>query len=129
VANGWRSQNLLGTHYFEPNTGELTEAGRLKIRWITFQAPSQHRAIYVSSAETPEESAARMNSVNNYVAKIQPQGELPTVTETRLTDDGSPADQVESISRKYQASMPAPRLPARDDGSGSSGGGSGGGGR
>jgi hypothetical protein len=126
VANGWRVQNLLGAHHFEPNSGELTEAGRLKVRWITFQAPSQHRAIYVNSADTPEETASRMNAVNTYVAKIMPQGELPTVTETRIIDEGSPADQVESISRKYQSTMPAPRLPARDTGSGSSSGGSGG---
>jgi hypothetical protein len=126
VANGWRIQNLLGPQFFEPNNGGLTEAGRLKIRWVAYQAPSQHRSIYVSMADSPEETAARMNAVNSYLAKLLPQGDLPSVTETRIVDDGAPADQVDAIGRKYQATMPAPRLPARDSASGSGSSGSGG---
>ena len=129
VANGWRQQNLLGDRYFELNSGELTEAGRLKIHWIAFEAPSQHRAIYVHAAATTEETAARMNAVQSYVAQIMPQGALPSISETRIADDGWPADQVDSISRKYQSTTPSPRLPPKDSGSGGSGsaGGSGGG--
>jgi hypothetical protein len=125
VANGWRRQNLLGDHYFEPKTGELTEAGRLKISWITFEAPSQHRSIFVRVASSNEETSARMNAVQAYVAQIMPQGEMPAISETRIADDGWPADQVETISRKYSSTIPSPRLPVKDSsggGSGSSGG-------
>lgn len=123
VANGWRLQNLMGDHYFDANTGELTEAGRLKVRWITFEAPSQHRVIYVHVAATAEETAARMNAVQSYVAQLMPQGVLPSIFESRVSDDGSPADQVETISRKFQATTPPPRLPPKDSGGGSGSGG------
>jgi hypothetical protein len=128
TANGWRRQNLLGDHYFELNSGELTEAGRLKIRWITFEAPAQHRVIYVRNAATTEETAARLNAVHAYVAQIMPQGDLPMIFETRISDEGWPADHVEAITRKDQATQPAPRLPASTANSsgGSSGGNSGG---
>jgi hypothetical protein len=128
VANGWRRQNLLGDHYFEPNSGELTEAGRLKVHWIVFEAPAQHRVIFVHNANTAEETAARMNTVHAYAAKIMPQGELPSISETRISDEGWPADHVEVISRKYQSTTPAPRLPANTSGTGSGSGGSSGGG-
>jgi hypothetical protein len=127
TGNGWRRQNLLDDHYFETNSGELNEAGRLKLHWITFEAPSQHRAIYVHIAATPAETAARMNAVQAYVSQLMPQGELPTISETRITDEGTSADQAESINRKFQATTPAPRLAPKDSGSGAApSGGSGG---
>jgi hypothetical protein len=123
VANGWRRQNLMGDHHFELKTGELTEAGRLKIQWITFEAPTQHRAIYVRIAATTAETAARMNAVQSYVAQLIPQGELPSISETRISDEGWPADQVETLSRKFQSTTPPPRLPPKDSGTSGSGGG------
>ena len=40
VANGWRRQNMLGEFHFQPGSQDLTEAGRLKVRWILPYAPS-----------------------------------------------------------------------------------------
>jgi len=34
VANGWRKQNMLGEDHFQQGNGQLTEAGRLLVRWI-----------------------------------------------------------------------------------------------
>src|SRR5260221_7000099 len=34
VRNGWRRQNLLGSHHFDPSSSQLTEAGQLQVRWI-----------------------------------------------------------------------------------------------
>jgi hypothetical protein len=124
--NGWRKQNLLGDQFFELKTGELTEAGRLKVHWIAFGAPAQHRSIYVHVADSREETVARMAAVQTYIAKIQPQGVLPSVSETTYSDDGSPADLVDSINRKYQSSIPNPRLAPKDSGGGGSGGSGGG---
>ena len=50
VNNGWRFQNMLGDHHFASDTGELNEAGRIKVRWILTQAPQQHRSVYVYKA-------------------------------------------------------------------------------
>ncbi len=127
VNNGWRRQNMLGDFYFEPTTGQLTEAGKLKIRWIVFEAPEQHREIYVHIGQTSEETQARLATATAEAASLAPQGQVPHVMQTSISDGGSPADRVDLIERKYQSSMPIPRLPAptSQSGSGGSSGGSG----
>jgi hypothetical protein len=127
VNNGWRRQNMLGDFYFEPTTGQLTEAGKLKIRWIVIEAPEQHREIYVHIGQTIEETQARMAAATAEAASLAPQGQVPPVMQTSISDGGTPADRVDLIERKYQTSMPNPRLPApaNQSGSGGMGGGSG----
>ncbi|HEY4759778.1 MAG TPA: hypothetical protein VIH42_04285 [Thermoguttaceae bacterium] len=112
VENGWRRQNMLGDFHFEKKTGKLTEAGQLKIRWIIYEAPAQHRSIFVHIGQTNEETDARLESTQEYVASLVPHDEMPPIMQTTISDSGSPADRVEMIDRKYQSSMPAPRLPA-----------------
>ncbi len=126
VANGWRRQNMLGEFHFEPNNGQLTEAGRKKVLWILTVCPEQHRLIYVHAAEQNAETLARIASVQQLSSQISPNRPAPVLA-TTIPDDGWPADEVDAISRKYQSSMPSPRLPAASSGagSGSSGGGSG----
>jgi len=119
VANGWQRQNLLGEFHFEQQSGQLTEAGRLKVRWILTTGPRQHRTVYVHRAGTEEETAARVNAVLQLASEIAP-NDLPPVVPTSISDDGSPADQVDMIGRKFQSSMPAPRLPAAPASSNSS---------
>jgi hypothetical protein len=121
INNGWRRQNLLGEYHFEPTTGQLTEAGKQKVRWILTICPEQHRIIYVHAAYTAEETAARMAAVQQAGLKITPSA-LPPIVTTTISDEGWPADQVDQIGRKYQATMPAPRLPS-DSGGGAGGSG------
>lgn len=122
VTKGWQRQNMLGEFHFEPETGQLTEAGRHKVRWILTAGPQQHRFITVHTAERPEETQARLAAVQQLAAQITPDN-VPSITPISISDQGWPADQVDLITRKYQATMPAPRLPAPS--SGGSGGGSG----
>jgi hypothetical protein len=123
VHNGWRKQNTLSDFHFETTTGQLNEAGKLKIRWIILEAPLQHREIYVHIGQTPEETQTRLASVNDQAATLVPQNEIPPIMQTTISDSGSPADRVDLIERKYQSSMPAPRLPSASGQSGSPGSG------
>jgi hypothetical protein len=120
VANGWQRQNMLGEYHFEAGTGQLTEAGKLKLRWILTAAPQQHRGVFVHRANTDEETMARMAAVYRLASQIAP-NDLPSVQPTSISDDGWPADQVEMIGRKFQATTPPPRLPAPASSSTSSG--------
>ncbi len=125
VNNGWRRQNMLGDFHFEPTTGQLTEAGKLKIRWIVFECPEQHRGIFVHIGQTTEETEARLAAVNAQANALSPQGQIPPIMSTAISDSDYSADQVDMISRKYQSSMPSPRLPSQNSqtsGSGTSGG-------
>ena len=125
VNNGWRRQNMLGDFYFEPTTGQLTEAGKLKIRWIVFEAPEQHREIFVHIAQTSEETQARLAYVTAEAGSLAPQGQVPPIMQTSISDAGYPADRVDLIERKYQSSMPPPRLPAPTNQNGGVSGGNG----
>jgi hypothetical protein len=110
VANGWRRQNMLGEFHFEPGTGQLTEAGRLKVRWILTAGPEQHRLIYVHTAESNQETSARLAAVQQLASQISP-ANLPPVLATSISDEGWSANQVDAIQRKYIAAQPSPRLP------------------
>ncbi len=120
VANGWRRQNMLGEFHFEPGSGQLNEAGRLKVRWILTTGPQQHRLIYVHVAEKNDETAARLAAVQQLAVQIAPNDVAPVML-TAIPDDDSPADRVDAIGRKFLSTMPSPRLAA-PTGSGSGGG-------
>ena len=124
VANGWRRQNMLGEFHFEPGTGQLTEAGRLKVRWILTTGPEQHRLIYVHVADSDRETVARMAAVQNLAIQITPTN-LPPVMATSIAEEGWSANQVDFIQRKYMISQPAPKLPSGSTGGAASGGGGG----
>jgi hypothetical protein len=111
VSNGWERQNMLGDHHFIRGTGELTEAGKLKVRWILTAAPPHHRDVYVHRAITADETAARMHSVRFAAAEIVPERGLPGILETDIPEYGWPAWRVDAIGRAFESSMPEPRLP------------------
>ena len=109
VANGWRRQNMLGEFHFEPGTGQLNEAGRLKVRWILTTGPQQHRLIYVHVAEKGEETTARLAAVEQWAVQISPK-DVPPIMPTTIADDDVPADRADAIGRKF----PVPRCLLRD---------------
>ncbi|MEN6452004.1 MAG: hypothetical protein ABFC96_16060 [Thermoguttaceae bacterium] len=113
VANGWRRQNLLGEFHFQPQNGQLTEAGRLKVQWIVTSCPEQHRMIYVHTAATREETAARVAAVQQIAAQFAADDTAPMVPvlTTSIADRGWPAERVDAIGRKMIISTPVPRLP------------------
>jgi hypothetical protein len=114
VENGWRKQNMLADHHFDGTGAALNDAGRNKLRWILNEAPEQHRTIYVRRAESLEKSAARYAAVQQAAAGLAPPGARILVLETNLTPAGWPAERIEMIGRKFQASTPEPRLGKPD---------------
>ena len=90
VKNGWERQNLLADHHFEEAAPTLNEAGRIKARWIATQAPRHHRILYVSRAETAEQTASRVAAVQECAAQVVPEGETPMVLQTDLEALGGP---------------------------------------
>ncbi len=124
VCAGWERQNLLSEFHFLPGGNQLTEAGRLRVQWIMNEAPEHHRQVYVHRADTPQETAIRMQAVERFVAQSTYGGGpgIPVIESTR-TDEGSPAASIVSLTRKADSSLPDPKLL------GSSGGAPGGGGK
>ena len=112
VAKGWQRQNLLSEHHFDKDRQVLSQAGQLKLHWILTQAPVEQRTVYVERAYTEEDTAARMDVVQQAATKLVPKGTLPQVVVSSMMARGWPADYVDNINRKYGETTPPPRLPA-----------------
>ncbi len=109
VNNGWQQQNLLGDHHFREGTTELTEAGRLKVRWIVLEGPEQHRVIYVHRTLSEPETAQRVAAVQRCAAEYR--NPMAQIIPTDLSPQGWPAERIDTLNRKLQATVPEPRLP------------------
>ena len=124
TTNGWRRQNMLCDYHFAPETGKLTDAGEMRLRWILTQAPPDHRTIFLQKGETAEITQLRVDAVQRLASPIQG-GREADIVQTDQAAPGRPAEEIDSVSRQALSGMQAPVLPARASG-GSSGGGGGG---
>lgn len=112
ITNGWQRQNTLNDHHFEEGSTELTEAGRLKVKWILSNVPPQYRSIFVERGIDSEATASRIASVQQVAADQLVDGEMPVIMQTRHGAEGWPAVDIDMMRRKYLESAPEPRLPA-----------------
>jgi hypothetical protein len=121
VNNGWRRQNLLGAHHFNPNTNQLSSAGELRIQWIMTQAPPERREIFVERSLDADTNTQRIAAVRDYATKVTIDGRMPQVQESYLVSEGRPAAVVDAVNVNFMKSMPAPVLPEPQAASSSSG--------
>jgi hypothetical protein len=122
--NGWRLQNTIGDALFDPDTDILNRAGELKVKWILTQNPEHRRIVFVLRCETEVETQARLESVQVYVSKLFPAGELPCIELTDRDVPGVPGQYLDDVDTAYRKTIPQPRLPAMQNkapGSGTSG--------
>ena len=116
TVNGWRRQNLMGAHHFSPNSRELSQAGRQKVKWILTQAPLAHRTIYIERGDTADITANRIDAVQQLAGFILPAGRLPDVQETHIVTEGHPAADIDQTHTLFRESRPAPVLPTSGPG-------------
>ena len=112
VSNGWRRQNLLGVHHFNPETNKLTTSGELRVQWIMTQAPANRRDIFVERSLDSSVTAARLATVRDYASQVAIGGAKPQVSETYLVSEGRPASVVDATNVRFQESTPPPVLPS-----------------
>jgi hypothetical protein len=109
---GWRRQNLLGPHHFNPETNQLTTAGELRVHWIMTQAPPDHRNIFVEHSLDADTNSVRLATVRDYATRVSMDGRPPRIEETYIISEGRPAAVVDATNVKFMQAMPAPVLPA-----------------
>lgn len=128
IARGWEQQNMLFDQHFEEGNARLSEAGRLKVRWILLQAPSQHRVIYVHQGLDAPATAQRVDTVQHLVLQTVPDAVSVPIVVTALDPMENSADRIDRVNRKFLEMQPAPILPKMGGGAagGSTGGSSGG---
>ncbi|MEZ6099488.1 MAG: hypothetical protein R3E01_10990 [Pirellulaceae bacterium] len=107
---GWMRQNTISHLHFNPETQQLTETGRLKVRSILTQGPEDSRDIYIVKGQDAEQTEIRMTSVRDAAVHFLPAGGVPNVTAIDREYRAWNADEVDAIARKQKQSIPAPRL-------------------
>jgi hypothetical protein len=124
VNNGWRMQNTIGRWFFDDETNQLNEAGEIKLRQVATQHPVHRRTVFVLMGTTPDVTAKRVESVQQSLAKMLPEGPVPQVLLTDVDLEGGAGAYYDKVNTAYNSSIPSPRLSA-GSGGGSGGGGSG----
>lgn len=109
---GWQRQNLLGAHYFDPTTNQLTRAGELKVRQVLTQNLPERRTIFVEKALSGQLTAARVDAVQQAAVRMLPAGDLPEVAESNMIFEGYPAADVDATMNAFEKTRPDPRIPA-----------------
>ncbi|MEQ8848579.1 hypothetical protein [Botrimarina sp.] len=111
VRNGWRRQNLLGSHHFTEDGAELTRAGELRVQYILTQTPPDHRQIFVERSLEAEVTQQRIDTANAFASTIVLAGVAPQAQDTHILSDGRPATVVDFVNSQYQQNMRIPTLP------------------
>ena len=112
IENGWQRQNTLGSYLFDPETHEISSAGKVQLRWILTEAPDNRHQVYVQQGESLNVTAARVDSVQQSIAAMMPNGTMPPVEQTRRGPVGVAAGVIDAVYRKYDSSIVEPRLPS-----------------
>jgi hypothetical protein len=126
VDNGWKMHNTIGSFLFDPHTQRVNQAGELLVKWIVTQAPTPRRVVFVLQGDTPEATAARVESVQAVVAKYAGGAPCPVLL-TSTEPAGWSAAYIDTITQQYHATIQAPRLPPPQGSNQSATGGGGGG--
>jgi len=111
VRNGWRRQNLLGAHHFNEDSTKLTQAGKLKVRWIMTQAPPAYRRVFVERSIVASDTQRRIATANAFASSNTTGGEALTVVDTHIVSEGRPASTVDYVNSQFRENMPVPVLP------------------
>lgn len=112
IANGWRMENTLSDYHFDPESGALNEAGKLRVRDILTRNPAEHRTIFVLRGQSQEVTATRLAAAQEAAARVDTDGAPAEVLETPVIPRGTNAWYTNSVQGKFNSTLPDPRLPA-----------------
>ena len=116
--NGWRLVNTLGTPMFDPETNQITDAGKAHLRWIMTNAPQHRRVVFVLKGQDAAQTAYRVESTQLAISEIVPVGNLPPIYLTDVESVGSSGAYQTAVYRAMVSTVPSPRLTAPSGGAG-----------
>lgn len=111
IQNGWRRQNLLGSHHFNEDCTKLSQSGKLRVQWIVTQAPPQHRQLFVERSLNEDLMANRIATANEFAAEVAADGYPAQAQQTHILSDGRPAVTVDFVNTQFRENMMIPALP------------------
>lgn len=108
---GWRLQNTLSDHFFDSETQSLTQAGKLKVRWIATQAPAHRRSVFILRGDTPQQTVQRVESVQRFLDQGSFAELRPEVLLTDAIPPASSGEYYDAVERQRKTALPPPVLP------------------
>ncbi|MCO6044625.1 hypothetical protein NG895_11970 [Aeoliella sp. ICT_H6.2] len=112
VANGWRRQNLLGAHHFDPQTGKLTRAGELKVEWILTQTPPSRRQVFVERSMNDDVTQNRIAQAQQFANGLPIEGGDTIVQDTYVRSPSRAAGMVDGERNSFIENRKPAVLPA-----------------
>jgi hypothetical protein len=109
-ANGWLSETTLYEYYFNPETNELTQPGKMHLRWILDYAPANYRSVWIQQVDDAAAGQQRMNNVRLVATQIAG-ANLPPIQYRVAMPPSRPAIEADTIRRKELQTIPTPRIP------------------
>lgn len=116
---GWQVEHTLVDALFTAE-GDLTYAGKLRVKNIVTQAPVHRRSVWVVRADSPEVTERRLEAVEKHVSEVAVDGIVAPVLLTDRVPRLGTGDYMHQVSRKHREFIPPPVLPGQD---GTTGGG------
>lgn len=120
--HGYRKQNTLVDPLFDAETQQLNAAGEAYVKMIVVRSQVSRRDIWVVRGPSEEATVARIDSVQQAVAKLAPRGAMPSVTISDRVPALMQGSTIDAFRRQYDSSTPPPRIPAMESSSSSSSG-------
>lgn len=114
VEKGWELQNTVPDELFDPESQELTKAGRVKVRKTLTEMPIRRRMVFVQKGQTAEMTQTRLQSVEKAATEVVGEGAVGMISVTNLIPQSRSGDYYQRVKTQYEESMPAPRLPEKD---------------
>lgn len=108
---GWIAATTLYDQYFDAETHELNQAGKVQLRWIVLYSPPSRRSVFVATADSPAHSQIRLTSVQSESSSIVAGGQIPPIMLRTCQSVGTSAEMVDRVHRNFIQSTPTPRIP------------------
>lgn len=112
---GWCRESTLTSVHFDPETNLLTEAGQRRVKQIVTAHPPENRTVFVVQGFSDRDTSARIDSVQQSVARFVGRGPLPGVRAVTIEPRASTAYEVQMVEEKFRETLPAPRIPDADN--------------
>lgn len=109
--NAWADMTNVSAFYFDPDTHELTHAGRLHVQWVLRQAPLARRSLTVQPGDLPSITESRLASVRKAVTELAGENNQIAIAVSDRVPYLTPGIDVDVSSRLFYSSFPLPRLP------------------
>ena len=110
IENGWQVEHTMTEALFGSDN-RLTRAGEKRVEWIVTQSPEEWRTVHVVRGNSVQATEARLDSVQQYVSRLVPEGPMPAVVVTTKVPPSGSGEYLNEVHRMYRETLPVPQLP------------------